>query len=101
MCFIGGVQQPANGKLPTDQLVEETIKDLAPLLDLKGDPVMVSHTFWPRAIPQYNVGHGFFVDALEAIEKDIPGIRFHGNFRGGPGLNDCIESSLQLAESIS
>ena len=32
MCFIGGVQQPENGQLPTDKLVEEAVKDLKPLL---------------------------------------------------------------------
>jgi len=101
MCFIGGVQQPANGELPTDELIEATIKDLRPLLDIKGDPVFSSHNFWPRAIPQYNVGHGFFITALEEIEKNIPGIHFHGNFRGGPGLNDCIENSLNLADSLT
>jgi oxygen-dependent protoporphyrinogen oxidase len=99
MCFIGGVQQPENGELPTSKLVEETVRDLTPLLDLKGDPEFHSHAFWPLAIPQYNVGHGVFLKALEDIEERYPGLYLRGNFRGGPGVNDCIQNALQLADA--
>ncbi|MEX0332672.1 MAG: protoporphyrinogen oxidase [Puniceicoccaceae bacterium] len=98
MCFIGGVQQPENGELATDALVEATVKDLKPLLGLHGDPEFTSHTFWPRAIPQYDVGHAFFLESLEAVEKAFPGLHLRGNFRGGPGLNDCIEGALTFGE---
>lgn len=99
MAFIGGVQQPQNGRLPTAELVRETVRDLRPLLDLRGEPVFHSHTFWPRAIPQYNVGHGAFLAELEALEKAFPGLYLEGNFRGGPGLNDCLERGLAFRES--
>lgn len=100
MCFIGGVQQPENGRLPTHQLVEATVRDLRPLLGLKGHPVFQAHTFWPRAIPQYNVGHNIFLEQLSAVEAALPGLHLLGNFRGGPGLNDCLESALGLAASL-
>ena len=96
MCFIGGVQQPGNGELATPALITETLADLRPLLGIDGQPEFASHTFWPRAIPQYNVGHGFFVESLEKVEFDYPGLHLRGNFRGGPGLNDCLESALQF-----
>ena len=98
MCFIGGVQQPENGELPTDALVAATVRDLTSLLGLRGDPEFISHTFWPRAIPQYNVGHGFFIESLEKIEQAFPGLHLRGNFRGGPGLNDCLEGALNFGE---
>jgi len=86
--------------LPTDAIVEETVKDLQPLLGLRGAPEFVSHNFWPRAIPQYNVGHQFFIDSLIDIERNFPGLYLRGNFRGGPGLNDCMESALGFAGDI-
>ena len=101
MCFIGGVQQPANGELPTEALVHRTVEDLGPLLELRGDPVFVSHNFWPRAIPQYNVGHQYFLDSLQAVESALPGLHLRGNFRGGPGLNDCLENALRFAGDIA
>jgi oxygen-dependent protoporphyrinogen oxidase len=100
MCFVGGVQQPENGELPTDELVKKTVEDLTPLLGIQGDPCFVSHSFWPMAIPQYNVGHQFFLDSLEATENAYTGLHLVGNFRGGPGLNDCLESALKFAGDI-
>lgn len=99
MCFIGGVQQPGNGTLPTDQLIAETVKDLTPLLHLKGDPCFTYHSLWPQAIPQYNIGHARLLESLESLEKDFPGLSIRGNFRGGPGLNDCLESALKITSS--
>jgi oxygen-dependent protoporphyrinogen oxidase len=101
MCFIGGVQQPANAELPTPALVERTVQDLRPLLGISGGPVFSRHSFWPRAIPQYNVGHGAFIESLERIEQAFPGLHLRGNFRGGPGLNDCLEGALHLGEAAS
>jgi len=98
MCFIGGVQQPHNGELPTPALVDRTLQDLRPLLGLSGEPVFTYHTFWPRAIPQYNVGHEFFLEALKKTEQAFPGLHLRGNFRGGPGLNDCLEGALHFGQ---
>ena len=100
MCFIGGVQQPQNGELPTPDLVRETVKDLRPLLGINADPEFISHEFWPRAIPQYDVGHEVFLDSLKSIEEQFEGLHLHGNFRGGPGLNDCLESALRFAGDL-
>ena len=97
MCFIGGVQQPENGCLPMEELIREAVKDLRPLLGITGEPCFHSHSFWPLAIPQYDVGHSVFLDALAGIERDFPGLHIRGNFRGGPGLSDCIDNALKFA----
>ena len=96
MCFIGGVQQPDYAELETVKLVDQVVRDLNPLLGISGVPEFVSHKFWPRAIPQYNVGHQAFLNSLQKVEKAFPGLHLRGNFRGGPGLNDCIESALKF-----
>ncbi len=99
MCFIGGIMQQENGTMPTDQMVREMTDDLRPLLGISGDPEFHSHSFWPRAIPQYDVGHQYFLDALEKAEKAFPGLHLRGNFRGGPGLNDCLQSGLDFGNN--
>lgn len=98
MCFIGGIMQQENGTMPTDQMIREMTEDLRPLLGITGDPEFHSHSFWPRAIPQYDVGHQYFLDSLEKVEKAFPGLHLRGNFRGGPGLNDCLQSGLDFAK---
>lgn len=97
MCFVGGMQQPENGRLPTPRLVEAVMEDLRPLLRLTGEPAFHSHTFWPAAIPQYTVGYSAFLASLEAVEAAVPGLHLLGNYRGGPGLNDCLQSALRFA----
>lgn len=101
MCFIGGVQQPKNGQLPTPRLIDAVVEDLRPLLGLSGSPEFHSHTYWPAAIPQYNVGHHHFLDSLEKTEAGFPGLHLLGNFRGGPGLNDCLQSALSRFGNLS
>ena len=59
-CYIGGERQPEIAALPPDKLFEIVCEDLRSLLGVKGKPVFTHHHFWPRAIPQYNVGYGKF-----------------------------------------
>ncbi|NBD37590.1 MAG: protoporphyrinogen oxidase [Verrucomicrobia bacterium] len=94
MTFIGGVRQPDNARMETPQLVERVLADLSPLLGLRGDPSFLHHSFWPQAIPQYNVGHGEVLAQLDQLETRHPGLRLRGNFRGGPGLHDCLAGAL-------
>lgn len=101
MCFLGGVLNPRMAELEANAAVESASKVLRDLLGVEGEPVMVSHRFWPRAIPQYNLQHGTFLQQLAALESSFPGLNFCGSFRGGPGLNDCIESALDLAARLS
>lgn len=97
MNFVGGALQPDRAALPEAELVDRTCRDLRDLLGVQGKPSFVHHRFWPRAIPQYPVGHESFLDQLEAIESDFPGLHIQGNYRGGPGLSDCIDNALNLA----
>lgn len=97
MVFVGGVQQPDNATLPTNQLIEHVLADLQPLLGLRGEPTFSHHTFWPRAIPQYPVGHRALLDELQSAEAAFPGLSLTGNFRGGPGLHDCLANARAIA----
>jgi oxygen-dependent protoporphyrinogen oxidase len=55
---------------------------------------------WPRAIPQYELGHGRFVARAEEIERDFPGLRISGNFLRGLSVPDCIRNATALAAEI-
>jgi oxygen-dependent protoporphyrinogen oxidase len=101
MLFLGGCTQPEAGAAPTDAALASVRPALAQLLGVKGDPVFVRHTRWPRAIPQYDRQHAAFLAALESAEAAHPGLHFAGNFRGGPGLSDVIGNSLRLATALA
>jgi oxygen-dependent protoporphyrinogen oxidase len=95
--FAGGMRQPDIGRLATAPLLARLLPDLRDLLGLKGEPTFVRHTFWPRAIPQYNLGHERFLEPLARCETHHPGLFIGGNCRDGISLPDCLKSGTELA----
>tara|TARA_B110000037_G_scaffold29139_1_gene34773 strand:- start:47174 stop:48550 length:1377 start_codon:yes stop_codon:yes gene_type:complete len=100
MCFLGGMTQPEAAGWDEYETVQKVLESLKELLGITGDPTFHHFTAWPKAIPQYHLDYGDFDSGLHQIEEKFTGIHFQGNFRGGPGLNDCIENALTLAERI-
>jgi oxygen-dependent protoporphyrinogen oxidase len=98
--YIGGERQPELASLPADELVKLVCEDLRGLLGVKSKPVFTHHHFWPRAIPQYNVGYGKFKDLLNDIESKARGLFFAGSFRDGISLGDSIVSGCNIAERV-
>jgi len=99
--YIGGERQPELASLSADELVKLVCDDLRVLLGVKGKPVFTHHHFWPRAIPQYNVGYEKFKDLLNEIESKAPGLFFAGSFRSGVSLGDSIMSGGNVAERVA
>ena len=97
--FAGGMRQPETGRLATAALLARVLPDLRELLGVSGEPVFLHHTFWPRAIPQYNLGHERFLDPLIRCEARHPGLFIGGNARDGISLPDCVKSGARLAQA--
>ncbi len=89
-CFIGGSRQPHLTELTDQQLIDMTLDELGIMLGVSGTPVVTQITRWNTAIPQYGLDFGDFLDSLESVERDHPGLHFAGNFRTGIGLDKCI-----------
>ena len=96
--YIGGERQPELASLSPEKLVELVCEDLRALLGVRGKPVFTHHHFWPRAIPQYNVGYGKFKSLLNEIESKARGLFFAGSFRDGVSLGDSIVSGCNIVE---
>jgi len=95
--FIGGTRAPDLALLPPDEIRSIILEDLHRLLGLRGEPVFEHHRLWPRAIPQYEVGYGQTLAAMQAVESQNPGLQIGGNSRDGISLSYCIEGSRRLA----
>lgn len=96
--FAGGMRQPDAARLPTLELIARVMPDLRDLLGVSGEPVYTHHAFWPRAIPQYNVGHDRFLEPMTQCEHRHDGLFIGGNSRDGISLPDCVRSGLKLAK---
>jgi protoporphyrinogen/coproporphyrinogen III oxidase len=97
-CFIGGTRMPAMGVASTDEALAAVLPELRDLLGVTGAPVLVQHTRWPQAIPQYNVGHDAVLRTAERLEAALPGVLLDGQFRRGVSVGDCVAAGQTIAD---
>jgi oxygen-dependent protoporphyrinogen oxidase len=88
------------GQSPED-LYALTAADLKVLLGVRGQPTFRHHYYWPRAIPQYNLGYGHYRNLMTTIEQQAPGLFFAGHIRDGISLGDSIVSGINIVERVS
>ena len=99
--MAGGTRQPELAALPADLLLAAVRGDLTGLLGVKGEAVFQRHTFWPRAIPQYDLGHERHLDSMAACERTYPGLLIGGQARTGISVPACIAAGESLAEQAA
>lgn len=98
--FVGGARHPDLTERDDAHLESLVRGELGELLDVAGEPDLVEIVRWPRAIPQYEVGYGRLLSAIDALERKHPGLYISGNFRDGIALPDLIEAADERAETI-
>lgn len=98
--FVGGATNPGALQQSESALAELMHKELTPLLGIREEPVFSNVTIWPRALPQYNLGHTARLAALEKLRSKFPGLYFAGNYLNGPAIGTCIEQALKVADEI-
>ena len=99
--YVGGERQPELASLPAEKLYELVTGDLRVLLGVKGQPVFKHSVFYPKAIPQYNVGYGRFKDLMNDLEAKAPGLFLAGHYRDGISLSDSIMSGCNAADRVA
>jgi oxygen-dependent protoporphyrinogen oxidase len=98
--FVGGATNPGALKRSPEELVTQVHRELTPLLGIRKEPVFRNVTVWPRAIPQYNLGHTARLATIEKLRANFPGLYIVGNFLNGPAIGTCIEHALKVANEI-
>lgn len=99
--FAGGMRQPEHARLSTEQLLARVSRDLKELVGVEGEPVFVKHSFWPRAIPQYQIGYERYLETMTKLENAHPNLFVGGQARDGISLPDCIKSGEKLAAKVT
>jgi oxygen-dependent protoporphyrinogen oxidase len=97
VAFVGGRINPEMVDQDDAAILAAVREDLGRALGLRGEPVFRHVRRWPRAIPQYELGHGRFVERAAAIEESCPGLAIGGNFLRGISVPDCIRNAAALA----
>jgi oxygen-dependent protoporphyrinogen oxidase len=98
--FAGGRTDPEIAGWDEDRIAAALVDELRGPLGLRGEPACRLVRRWPRAIPQYELGHGRFVERAREIERSLPGLRLAGNFLGGVSVPDCIRNATAVAAEM-
>jgi oxygen-dependent protoporphyrinogen oxidase len=96
--MMGGACFPEYVKLSDDEVVKRVREDLALTMGIDATPEFIRIFRHPQAIPQYTVGHGARLEALEGLLKAHPGLILTGNSYRGIGLNDCVAAAERAAD---
>ncbi len=98
--FTGGATNPEIASEPEEEIAKIIQSENEHVLKIIGSPVTSAVWKYPRALPQYNLGHGHVVEAIRDAERLLPGIFFAGNYLEGPAIGKCVENGFQTAEAV-
>jgi oxygen-dependent protoporphyrinogen oxidase len=95
--FIGGARNEAVARRDDAGVVAQILADLRALLGIDGDPRFTLVNRWPRAIPQYELGHLDRIARIDAALAQLPGLHTRANWRDGISVADCVTQAQLLA----
>jgi len=96
--YMGRYGRPDVLQMTDDQLVEKARTELANRLQIHATPHLQRIYRWPRAMPQYTLGH---LERLARIEERLqyhPGLYVAGAAYRGVGIPDCIAAGEAAAK---
>src|SRR5437763_5818638 len=98
--LCGGWNRPDAVDWDDDRLLAAVRAELRLAQGVTAAPVFHRVVRWRPAIPQYFVGHGERVAAIEARAARFPGLFLAGNAYHGVSLNDCVEQAGRVARPV-
>jgi oxygen-dependent protoporphyrinogen oxidase len=111
LSFLGGATDAAlarqQGIPPIPALSPEERAQIAHaelsqvLLTRRVEPIDLGERLWPRAIPQYTLGHRQRIAQVQAhLASQTPGIWVCANYLDGVALGDCVRRAEALAQQL-
>lgn len=98
--FIGGALQPDLADLPDADLLRIARDELSHWLHVAGTPQASWVVRWPRAMPQYELGHLPLVAEIDKQLAATPRLALTGNYLRGVGVPQCVRDGQLAAERI-
>jgi len=99
--FVGRAGMDEIVQRPDGELREIVRRELADTLGIRTAPTLWRFYRWPRAIPQYVMGHLDRVARIEARLAAHPGVFLAGGSYRGVGIPDCIASGQAAARAAA
>lgn len=99
--MLGGAVDPEAPEMCDAGLVEQAREDLEKVMKLSLAPVFSKVVVWPRAIPQYELGHLSKVRTIEAELARRPGLFVGGNGLYGIAFAKAAAAGIRAGEAAA
>jgi len=99
--YLGGAKRPEMIEKSDDELIALALDELRGWLGVTGLPQAARIIRWPKAIPQYTIGHAGRLAEIEAGLEKRPTLALAGNYLRGVSVPDCILQAQQLADRLA
>ena len=99
-CFLGRAGDDDVVHLSDERLTALVLEELRAIMGVEAVPEHVWVFRWPRALPQYTVGHLERLRAVEERLKSWPGLFLVGNAYRGVGVPDRIAEAKEVAKHV-
>src|SRR5262249_34893508 len=98
--FVGGATDPAAAALSAEEIIALVQREVGPLLAIRCGPAFSAVQIYPRALPQYNLGHAARLAKVQTLRRALPKLWLAGNYFRGPSIGACVEHSLAVADEV-
>lgn len=98
--FLGGAHAKDVVERDDASLVRSARRELRELMAIRAAPRFSIVTRFTAAMPQYTLGHLARVEAIEAMQRDLPGLFLTGNAFRGVGIPDTVRYAEEIAARV-
>jgi oxygen-dependent protoporphyrinogen oxidase len=98
--YLGGVGRETALERTDEELVKLVREELQVAMGVEEEPILARVYRWPRAMPQYLVGHLDRLRVMDEMLERLPGIFLTGAGYRGVGLPYCIKDGTLTAERV-
>jgi oxygen-dependent protoporphyrinogen oxidase len=98
--FMGGATDPQAVALSAEEISAIVHREIRPILSIRGIPAFSNVQIYPRALPQYNIGHTTRLGNLARESSVFLNLKLVGNYLRGPAIGACIEQALAVADEM-
>ncbi len=96
-CFVGGSRMEDLVFLEDEAMIEMVREELRDIAGIRAEPVLARVFRWPKAMPQYTIGHGERVRRIRERLKGHPGLWLTGSAYEGIGISDSVRMGEEVA----
>jgi protoporphyrinogen/coproporphyrinogen III oxidase len=98
--FVGGSLQP-DLLDDNDPTLERNVRaEIASLLGVHAEPLLVRIQRHPNSMPQYHVGHQARIQRIESALDSHANLALAGSAYHGVGIADCVRTGEEAAEKL-